>query len=453
MSSYTVNPDKVFYNYQGMLPPAPLESTAAVLPQESAKTDPKKITDTTLRDGAQDSRIALFSVDARVAYFDLLHELDNGTGTIEQIEIFIYQKRDEWALEQLLDRGYEYPQITTWTRATPKDIRLMVDVTQGRVTETGLLASSSDHHIFDKLRFRSKAQAIEAYLEPVMTACEHNITPRVHLEDTTKADIYGWVIPFMQRVLKETEGKAKFRICDTIGWGTPDPYVSLPFGIPRLIATLHQETGAELEFHGHNDFGLATANSLAAWRFGCKRVNTAFAGLGERTGNTSLEQMLVNYIRLYGDPGFKLEKLTAMANLINGKVVELSTKSPVIGDVFTTQAGIHQTGIARQEDAEGGLIYLAFDPGLVGKEGVETSRLGSLSGMDGIVAILNAHSKNGQYTLTSRAVKHIYDALHEAYDGDLDAKTGKPSGFRKDFFTAEEVVRIAEEYQKSRSRE
>ena len=95
----------------------------------------------------------------------------DGTGTIEQIEVFIYQERDLWALDQLLSRGYQFPQVTTWTRATPKDIRLMVDVTQGRVTETGMLASSSDHHIFDKLRFRSKEAAIEAYLEPIMTAC------------------------------------------------------------------------------------------------------------------------------------------------------------------------------------------------------------------------------------------------------------------------------------------
>jgi len=453
MSISSVNPNKVFYNYQGKLPPAPMETAPAFVPAETPKTHPKKITDTTLRDGAQDSRIALFPVDARLAYYDLLHELDNGTGVIEQIEVFIYQKRDAWALEKLLDRGYQFPQVTTWTRATPKDIRLMVDVTQGRVTETGMLASSSDHHIFDKLRFRSKEQAIEAYLEPVMTALEHNITPRVHLEDTTKADIYGWVIPFMQRVLKETEGRAKFRICDTIGWGTPDPHAALPFGVPRLIATLLQETGAELEFHGHNDFGLATANSLAAWRYGCSRVNTAFGGLGERTGNTSLEQMLVNYIRLYGDPGFKLDRLTAIADLINSRIIQLHLKPPIIGDVFTTQAGIHQTGMTRQEDAEGGLIYLAFDPSLVGREGVETNRLGSVSGMDGIVSILNQHGAHNHYSLTSRVVKHIYDALQDAYDGEMDTRSGNPKGYRADFFSAEEVVKMADEFERSRGRE
>ena len=179
----------------------------------------------------------------------------------------------------------------------------MVDVTQGRVEWKPVcwhILVRPSH--LRELRFRTKEQALEAYLEPVMTAGEHNITPRIHLEDTTKADIYGWVIPFMQRVLRETEGKAKFRVCDTIGWGSPDPFAALPFGIPKLISTLYAETGSELEFHGHDDFGLATANTIAVLRYGCKRVNVAFGGLGERTGNTALEQVLANYIRIYGDP-------------------------------------------------------------------------------------------------------------------------------------------------------
>jgi homocitrate synthase NifV len=88
----------------------------------------------------------------------------------------------------------------------------------------------------------------------------------------------------------------------------------MPQGIPRLISTLRRETGAELEFHGHNDFGLATANSMAAWRYGCRKVNTVFAGLGERTGNTSLEQVVAAYIRIYGDPGFDLTVLSELAH-------------------------------------------------------------------------------------------------------------------------------------------
>ena len=454
MKEWIINPEKVFYNYQGRMPPVHLEAEAAQPPPRTEGTHPKVITDTALRDGAQDSRFALFPNEARVQYFDLLHEMDNGTGIIKQVETFIYQNRDLWVLERLLEREYTYPQITTWTRATPKDIKLMVEVSQGRVKETGMLASCSDHHIFDKLGFRSKEEAVQKYLTPILTALEYGVTPRVHLEDATKADIYGFVIPFIDRVLRETNGQAKFRVCDTLGVGVPDPYASLPFGIPMLISTLIRETGAELEFHGHNDFGFATANSIMAWQYGAKRVNVAFGGLGERTGNTCLEQVLANYIRLYGDPGIKLEVLPRIRDLVNKYVAPIPSKQPIIGEVFSTQAGIHQTGLSRQLNAEGGLIYLPFAPEILGETSYELNKVGALSGMDGILSVLNRKVEEltgqaGKYTTTSRAVKYIYDKVQEAYDGSWDQQEQRWA-MRTTFFSPEDIYTLAMEYESQR---
>ncbi len=456
MATYQVNPERRYYDFHGKMPPITQEHEPAQIPPRSSQTHPKLITDTTLRDGSQDPRFALFSNEAKLKYYDLLHKLDNGTGCIENVEVFIYQKRHLWVLEKLLERGYPSPHVTTWIRATPKDIELMVKVSQGKVKETGMLASASDHHIFDKLDFHSKEEAVEKYLAPIMTACENNIRPRVHLEDCTKADIEGWVIPFMRRVIDETSGIAKFRICDTIGDGVPDPQAAMPFGIPKLISTLAKETGAELEFHGHNDFGLATANSIAAWLYGCKRVNTAYAGLGERTGNTPLEQMLAAYIRLYGDPGFNLEALTEIAELIDREVAPISAKKPIIGsDIFFTQAGIHQSGNKRQHTAEGGLIYLPYAPELLGRDSQELDRIGALAGMEGIVSVLNRQvkkttGKEGKYTVASRVVKHVYDRVHEAYDGTWDEAQGRYINARTTFFEPAELLALAKEAEAGR---
>jgi isopropylmalate/homocitrate/citramalate synthase len=440
----SVNTERVYYNYHGQIPPVKLDAEAAVPPAK--QEEPKLITDTTLRDGAQDSRFPFFPNEDRLRYVELLNQLDNGTGRIWAIETFIYHKRDGWVLDKLLEMGFEYPQITTWIRANTKDVKELAALSQGRVKETGMLASSSDHHIFDKLGYHSKEEAIDKYLKPILTACEYDITPRIHLEDCTRADIRGWVIPFIRTVLEQTEGRAKFRICDTIGWGSADPYASLPFGIPKLISTLANETGAELEFHGHNDFGTATANSIAAWRYGCRKVNVAFGGLGERTGNTSLEQMVASYVRYYGDPGFNLQVLPEMKALID-KLVPLAANSPVIGDVFTTQAGIHQAGVARQEDAPGGLIYLAYDPGLVGRNKAERTVIGAMSGSEGIVAILNAQAEarglEPKFTTMSRVVKEIYDEVQEAYNGRWDEKAGRWVDYRTAFFTPEEIWNMA----------
>jgi homocitrate synthase NifV len=251
----------------------------------------------------------------------------------------------------------------------------------------------------------------------------------------------------MQTVLRETNGRAKFRVCDTIGWGVPDPHAALPMGIPKLISTLYRETGAELEFHGHNDFGVATANSLAAWRYGCRKVNVAFASLGERTGNTSLEQMVATMIRFYGDPGFDLSVLPEMTQLVTSQLTQVPVNSPIIGDVFTTSAGIHQAGMARQEEAPGGLIYLAYNPALVGREGFERSLAGALSGSEGIVAVLNkeaeARGLEIRFSNTSRVVKEIYDKMQDAYNGEYDEASGKWVNYRTSFFTPEEIWQMA----------
>lgn len=452
-SEYTVNEETFYQNFGGRFPAVTRGPDPAVAPEQSATSDPKRITDTTLRDGAQDPRFALFPHEAKLEYFDLLHRLDNGTGVIESIEVFIYQRRDVWVLEKLLERGYEYPRVTTWTRARPKDIKLLMEVSEGRIRETGMLASASDHHIFDKLRFPTKARAMEAYLEPARIALENGIRPRIHLEDATRADIDGWVIPFMCRALDETGGEALFRVCDTIGWGQPDPYANLPFGIPKLIKHLRSETGAELEFHGHNDFGLATANSMAAWTYGAKRVNTTFAGLGERTGNTSLEQMVAAYVRMYGDPGFELGVLAEMADLIDRSVVGVSAQAPMIGSgTPMTQAGIHQTGLTRQSEAPGGFIYLPYDPEMVGQRPRELSLVGALSGVDGLVSVLNAEVERqtgvvGEYRATSKVMSRVYSAVHDEYDGRWDGS--RFEGARNSFFEPAELLTLARTLEKA----
>ena len=454
MEEREINPNPVYYDFHGDFPPVEFEpGRPAYIPDESPQTHPKRITDTTFRDGSQDPRFALFPHETKLRYFDLLHKLDNGTGRIENLEVFIYQKRDQWVLEKLLERGYEFPRVTTWTRATPKDIKLLVRLSQGQVKETGLLASASDHHIFDRLKYPSKEIAVEKYLVPILAALENGIRPRIHLEDATRADIPGWVIPFMKRVTKATEGKACFRVCDTIGWGVSDPRARPPIGIPKLITILREETGAELEFHGHNDFGLATANSIAAWVYGCNRVNATFAGMGERTGNTSLEQMVAAVIRFFGDPGFDLHVLAEIANLISKEVHPISSRAPIIGQaIFTTQAGLHQTGVKRHAEAPGGLIYLPYSPSVVGREEVELHRIGGLTGMEGLVAILNqeleAKGEHGRYTLVSKTVKQVYDRVHEEYDGTWDEEKNVFVKLRTSFFEPQELMAMAKEVER-----
>ncbi|MEE8353623.1 MAG: hypothetical protein V3S10_04130, partial [Dehalococcoidales bacterium] len=85
MSRREVNPSRKYFDFQGGIPPIALESVAAEAPPEGPRTHPKMITDTTMRDGAQDPSFAILPNETKLAYFDLLHKLDNGTGTIDAV--------------------------------------------------------------------------------------------------------------------------------------------------------------------------------------------------------------------------------------------------------------------------------------------------------------------------------------------------------------------------------
>jgi isopropylmalate/homocitrate/citramalate synthase len=139
--------------------------------------------------------------------------------------------------------------------------------------------------------------------------------------------------------------------------------------------------------------------------------------------------------------------LSELAALIEKDLIPVPRTAPIVGEVFTTQAGIHQAGVAKQANAPGGLIYLAYDPAMVGRTEGERSVIGAMSGSEGIVAILNAEAGRRdaevRFSTTSRVVKEIYDRVQEAYDGRYDEKADRWTDYRTSFFTPEEIWQMA----------
>ena len=222
------------------------------------------ITDTTFRDGQQ--AMPPYKPEQVLRIYDLLHQIDGGTGLIRQCEFFLYSNRDRKAVELCKERGYKFPQITGWIRAVAADFKL---VTQMGLGETGILTSASDYHIFLKLG-KTRGQALNAYLDIVKASLDNGIIPRCHLEDITRADYEGFVLPFAAELKKLADqyGKpVKIRLCDTLGFGLPWPEVSLPRGVPKLVRGLRQIgiPSEWLEWHGHNDFHKVLVNATAAW--------------------------------------------------------------------------------------------------------------------------------------------------------------------------------------------
>ena len=230
--------------------------------------------------------------------------------------------------------------------------------------ECGILVSCSDYHIFSKLK-KNRKQAMDDYLAVIKDALETGIRARCHFEDITRADFYGFVVPFATEINKlsnEVGIPIKIRACDTLGYGVPYPGASMPRSIPGIIYGLRNYAGLEpeqLEWHGHNDFYKAVVGSATAWLYGASGVNCSLLGIGERTGNTPLEAMVVEYAQLRGTlDGMDTTVIREIADYYENELgYAIPPKTPFVGAEFNvTQAGIHADGLLKDEE-----IYNIFD--------------------------------------------------------------------------------------------
>jgi isopropylmalate/homocitrate/citramalate synthase len=346
------------------------------------------ITDTTFRDGQQAR--APYTVEQIVQLFTFMHELGGPKGIIRQSEFFLYTERDRQALEACQALGFDYPEITGWIRAHPKDFRLVKEI---GIKETGILASCSDYHIFKKLHM-TRRQAMEQFLGVVKEALEIGVRPRVHLEDITRADFYGFVLPFAQalRELGEESGiPIKLRACDTLGLGISYPGVALPRSVPGIAYGLWhhaQIPSSRLEWHGHNDFHRAVVNTGTAWLYGISAANCTLLGIGERTGNTPLEAMVFEYAALRGTmDGMKPEIITEIADYYRTELdYDIPPMMPLVGEDFnTTRAGIHADGLLKDRE-----IYTLFDTEKLLNQPIKVL-INKSSGAAGLLHWITAH--------------------------------------------------------------
>ena len=351
------------------------------------------LTDTTFRDGQQ-SR-APYTVDQIVHLFSLLSKLGGENGIIRQSEFFVYSEKDREAVRRCQALGLRFPEITTWIRANKRDFELVRDI---GIEETGILVSCSDYHIFKKLGM-TRSQALQHYLKIVGEALDAGLRPRCHLEDITRADFYGFVVPFVNALTELSEQAGipiKIRMCDTMGLGVNYSGVALPRSVPGIVYGLHhyaQVPSELLEWHGHNDFYKAVSNAGAAWLYGASAVNCSLLGIGERTGNIPLEAMVMEYASLRGSlDGMHPEVITEIAEYYEKELhYNVPPMTPFVGENFNvTRAGIHADGMMK--DAE---IYNIFDTEAILNRPANVS-VSATSGLAGIAFWINNH-----YNLTS----------------------------------------------------
>ena len=345
------------------------------------------ITDTSLRDGQQS--VEPYTVDQIVNIYKLLSKLGGPYGIIRQTEFFIYSKKDRDAIEKCMALDLKFPEITTWIRASKEDFKLVKDM---GIKETGILVSCSDYHIFKKMKM-SRKQALDHYLATVSDAFDAGIMPRCHLEDITRADFYGFVVPFvneLQKLSREANIPVKIRACDTMGYGVPYTEAALPRSVAGIIYGLQHYSDVPshlLEWHGHNDFYKAVANASTAWLYGAGAVNCSLLGIGERTGNVPLEAMVFEYASLRGSlDGMDPTVITEISEFFRREIgYDVPDMTPFVGRNFNvTRAGIHADGLMKDQE-----IYTIFDiKKLLGRP--PTVQIGKASGLAGIAYWINS---------------------------------------------------------------
>ncbi len=303
--------------------------------------------DTTLRDGEQTPGIA-FSPEEKIEIAKKLDEL--GVDIIEAGSAKV-SKGERKAISSITEENLK-ADIFSFCRGLKTDIDEALNCD---VDGIHLVVPVSDLHIEKKLNstreeIKSIARTLTRY------AVEHGLKVEISGEDSTRAD-EDFICEVFSNSLKEGAGSAC--ICDTAGIATPEK-------IHDLITTLKKEIDSPLAVHCHNDFGLATANTVEAVRAGANKAHLTVNGIGERGGNAALEEVVVALSELYGfETSINFDKIYETSKLVeeySGSPIPPS-KAIVGANSFAHEAGIHVDGILKDSST-----YEPIDPHKIGRE-------------------------------------------------------------------------------------
>ncbi|KAA6307670.1 2-isopropylmalate synthase, partial [termite gut metagenome] len=243
-------------------------------------------------------------------------------------------------------------EILSWNRLLCEDVEASLDA---GVSYIHVSVPTSDLMLEQKMN-KTKEWIIPQMEKVFSFALDHDAKLSFGAEDASRTDI-----PFLKEVFRVAQelGAGRVRFADTLGIMTPS-------SVAQTIVYLKENLTIPIDFHGHNDFGLATANALSAWENGAQVISCSILGLGERAGNTSLEEIagILQYLRkdIQGFDFVVLKKLCdTVASLLNSPIPE---RKPIVGDkIFSHESGIHVDGLLKESST-----YELFPPEWLGGE-------------------------------------------------------------------------------------
>jgi len=309
---------------------------------------PKKITiyDTTLRDGEQTPGVCLGTPEK----LNIARKLDE-LG-IHQIETGfpVVSDQEKVSVKTIVQEDLD-AQILVLSRTKKEDIDVALDCdVDGIITFMG----TSDLHLEHKLRL-TREEALNVCMKSIEYAKDHGIFVAFSAEDATRTDL-----DFLKRIYKKAEdyGVDRIHIADTVGAINPQ-------GMDFLVRELRKTLKTGIAMHCHNDFGMALSNSISGLLAGGDAVSTTVNGIGERAGNTSLEELVMTLLIMYGvDLKFNVKVFYELSKMVEEYThVEVPKNKPIVGkNVFRHESGIHVDAVIEEP-----LTYEPFLPELIGQ--------------------------------------------------------------------------------------
>jgi 2-isopropylmalate synthase len=310
---------------------------------------PEKILfwDETMRDGEQTPGVA-FSPEEKLQIATLLDEI--GVPLMD-VGIPVVSKEESRGVRMIANAGLDASTMAA-ARAVRKDVEACVDC---GVDEIAIFIACSDLHLKYKLNM-TREQVKEAAVRETEYARDHGLRVSFVTEDTFRADL-AYVEELYNACIDA--GATRAVICDTVGVMTP---VGIKWFVHEIRPRLRK---VQLSFHGHNDFGLAVANSLAALEAGVEVPHTCVNGLGERSGNASFEELVMALESLCGyKTGIDTSRMYEVSRLVEKlSGVPIGVHKPIIGyNAFSHESGIHADGVVKHT-----ATYEPIQPELIGR--------------------------------------------------------------------------------------
>ncbi|HXZ84951.1 MAG TPA: 2-isopropylmalate synthase [Myxococcota bacterium] len=336
--------------------------------------------DTTLRDGEQAAGV-FFSKHAKVEIAELLDAMK-----VDVIEAgFPISSPGERASVVAVAAQVRHACVCALARAVPDEVDATWSaIARARNPRIHVFLSSSEIHLAHQLR-RGADEVVAMARAAVARARAHVANVEFSCMDATRSDP-----EFVARVVRAAlaAGASTINLPDTVGCARPDQVAEMFRG---LYARVPELCGAVASFHGQDDLGMATANSLAAIAAGARQVELAVNGLGERAGNTAFEEVVMA-LRLHGaalgvHTGVDTRGIWRVSQAVarHSGIAVPANKAIVGGNAFRHASGIHQDGVLKRRDT-----YEAIDPAEIGHPTGSEIVLGKLSGRHGFAARVRA---------------------------------------------------------------